>query len=98
MLTYRIYCHDYGLNLTQSVRSHHNAIKWSDGNGDHSIRSCPRRHHSCIGCQTIEEHFISTIINPEVAQIAETVVEQIAESEVELIQDEETSTSIAIGP
>ena len=51
------------------VRSHRNAIKCSACNGHHSIRSCPRRHVSGIGCQTIEEHLISTIINPEVAQI-----------------------------
>ena len=86
------------------VWSHRNAIKCSACNEDHSIRSCPRKHVSGIGCQTIEEHLISTIINPEVAQIAETEVqiaetevEQIAETEVEQIQ-EEASTSIAIGP
>ena len=65
------------------VSSHRNAITCSACNGNHCILSYPRRHVSCIGCQTIEEHLISTISNPEVVQIAETVVGQIAESEVE---------------
>ena len=57
------------------VRSYRNAIKCSACNGD-SIRSCPRRHVSHPSYQTIEEHLISTIINPEVEQIAKTDLEQ----------------------
>ena len=63
-----------------------NAIKCSACNGDHSIRSCPRSHISNTSCQTIEEHLISTIINPEVEQIAETEVEHNEDEEASIHQ------------
>ena len=59
------------------IRSHRNAIKCSACNGDHSIRSCPRRHISLVSCLNIEEHLISTIINPQVEQRAESEVQHL---------------------
>ena len=53
--------------------------------GDHSIRSCPRKYVSHPSCQTIEEHLISTIINPKVEQIAKTDLEQNENEEISAI-------------
>ena len=78
---------DYGLNLTQSSGvivmplSARHVME-----SQHSI--LPKETYFTISCQTIEEHLISTIINPQVEQIAESEVDQIeAERLLHQLQD-----------